>query len=174
MRRSLPCSNSLVPPLAAALGTAGAFALGFALVAQAQAASAPASAPAVESTGRIDLSIEPAIPEVAIPILGFEQKPVLVEGVASPTTYLHYSFQPPAGQMFELRLFAPEGTVALVIARGTGGSLTPATTIGERTQMYLSSGEANERIRVLVRGLVAGQTPFKLGAKVYSKSEADD
>ncbi len=157
-------STAALRPLAAA------FAL-FALV----TVSASAGEPSLASTARIDLSIEPPIPTVAVAlVVGTDEKPVLVEGMATPTAYSLFSFKPPADRMFELRLFAPEERVAMIIFRGA--STTPESGAGpnDGTIMWMSSAAANEELRILVRGQVAGETPFKLGAKLFPKEDPSE
>jgi hypothetical protein len=130
--------------------------------------TAAASEPALDSTARIDLSIEPPVPSVALPIaLGANEQAAMVEGKASPTTYLLYTFKPPAGRLFELRLFAPEGRVAMSVYRGA--STQPEAGAGPKdgTTMWMSSAAEGEELRILVRGQVEGETPFKLGAKLH-------
>ena len=138
-------------------------------------APARAAEPAVVSTGQIDLSIEPPIPTVATPlVVGADEKPVLVDGKATPNTYVLFSFKPPAERMFELRLFAPEGAVSMVVYRGASTRPEPGAAPSDSTEMWMSATEAGEEIRILVRGRVAGETPFKLGAKIYPKSNEAD
>jgi hypothetical protein len=134
-----------------------------------------AADPALESTGRIDLSIEPPMPTVAVPlVIGPDEKPVLVDGKATPTSYQLFTFKPPADRMFELRLFAPEGNVAMTIFRGAATTPEPGAGPADRAIMWMSSSNESVELRILVRGRVAGETPFKLGAKLYPKSNAAD
>jgi hypothetical protein len=139
------------------------------------ARAAWAAEPAVASTAQIDLSIEPAIPDTAVPIvLGEGEKPALVAGKATPTAYQLYSFQPPAGRLFEIRLFAKdEGSVAMQIFRGD--AKTPEVGAGPKdgTLMWMSSS-AGETLRILVRGMLAGETPYQIGAKLYPKSAGEE
>lgn len=147
-------------PLAFAAAAVAACALSFSV---ALAADDPA---AVASTAAIDLSIEPPIPASSTPLVGFEEKPILVDGKADASSYQAFSFKPPAGRRFELRLFAPEGQVAMEILRG-GATTTSGTFATKRRTMHMSSATEGEEIRVLVRALVPGEVAFKLGAKLY-------
>lgn len=128
---------------------------------------------AVASTAAIDLSIEPPIPADSTPLLGFEEKPSLVDGKADATSYQAFSFKPPAGRRFELRLFAPEGQVAMEILRG-GATTTSGTLPTKRRTMHMSSATEGEEIRILVRALVPGEIAFKLGAKLFPPDPEHD
>lgn len=156
------------------VSSASAAALVLLATASITVSTAAAAAPAIDSTGRIDLSIEPPIPLVAVPIaLGADEQAAMVEGKASPTAYLLFTFKPPAGRLFELRLFAPEGSVAMSVYRGASTRAEPGATPKDGTVMWMSSSTESEELRILVRGQVAGETPFKLGAKIHPVRPGD-
>lgn len=145
----------------------------FVLLAGSGSAAGTQSPPAERSTGQVESAVEPALPAAGVALeIGADEKPVLRDGKATPTEYRLFTFRPPPGRMFELRLFAPgatEGAVSMQVFRGDAKSPEPGAALADRTQMWMSSA-SGETLRILVLGHRPGETPFQLGAKLHPKS----
>jgi hypothetical protein len=123
------------------------------------------------STGQIE-SIVVDLPETlpAKVALTFPEdgKPILQDGKVSPGKPELFAFTPPAGRMFEVRLFAQSGGAFLVVYRGDSKTPTVSTNVKDRATMYLSSANGEE-LRILVLADREGETSYKLGVKLHPK-----
>lgn len=131
-----------------------------------------ASEPAAE---KLESGKPTAIPPTPTRLrFALDEAPLLSEALVTAARPAELVLSPPPGRLFEIRVFAEGDAAAIVVFRGAALEPEPGAAPADRTQMWMSSCERAEELRILVVTTKAEEIRAQLGVRLYPPETDSD